>query len=1507
MMTSRSRGPFFSLLLLLLLGLCAPGALAADNLSPTKSPNPAQLPGGVCGDGVLDATEQCDDHNTAGGDGCGPGCTFEVCGNGILDYGEICDDGNTADFDGCPHNCVPTACPGAGAPAPAPPPVIVPTCGNLTLEPPEQCDDGNLVSGDGCRSNCTTECCGDGVHDGLEACDDGNTASGDGCSATCKLESCGNGILDPFEPCDDGNTSNNDNCLNDCRVAACGDGFTDQAAPGIETCDDGNASFGDGCRPNCTRELCGDGIVDPQEACDDGNTAGGDGCSPTCKLEACGNGIVDVGEQCDDGNTAGGDGCSPTCKVEGCGNGVVDPGEACDDGNAAIGDGCRPNCTAEVCGDGIVDPQEACDDGNPVSGDGCSSSCSLDGCAADSRLCNDGNPCTADHCVLGSCTHTNNTERCDDGDACTVGDHCDGGSCSGGPDKDCDDGTDCTVDDCNPASGCVHTPVTGACCGNGFIEAGETCDDGNNLPDDGCNPDCTDFVGSPKCVTQSVNPNTLEAGVSVACNSSGITTSNQWLRRFRLYDDYAIQGVFCANTLHYGIQEAVGGVNVTINVYCIPSLIQTPGLVFYANLSLKGSVSFVQADGTLYTTQAAVGGCCNGATEDMVVEVATEDCEATGECTSFIIGANDDGQIGPSYIAATPCGVPTPTDLALLGFPNDHVLMSLCGEAADAGPSCDCCVPDPAGAAGCNKPACQNAVCAIDPFCCSVSWDLVCAGEANTLCACCGGGGIGGNDCDCCDPDPSGAAGCDDATCQNTVCAVDPFCCSVAWDSICAGEANSMCACCASGGVGIGTGTGDGTGGTGCDCCEPDPAGATGCDNPRCQSAVCGVDPFCCSVAWDSICAGEAASQCTCCGAGGAGTGTGGDGGGGCDCCVPDPGGAPGCGDPTCQNLVCSTDPFCCSVAWDSICAGEAATLCACCAGGGTGTGTGGAGCDCCEPDPAGEPGCNNATCQRTVCAVDPFCCSTWWDTICAGEANSLCACCSAGGTGTGGGGCDCCVPDPGGATGCNDATCQGIVCSADPFCCSVAWDSICAGEAKSLCACCSGGGPGCGDGAVDPGERCDDGNTSNNDNCTNECKNAFCGDGFIDQASPGIELCDDGNSSNDDNCTNACKNSKCGDGFLDQAAPGIEECDDGNVTAGDSCGPTCKVEGCGNAFLDPGEKCDPPTTTAPTCCIDHAGPGCSDPSCQSKVCAVYPQCCSGDWTELCSNYARYEKCVATCSGCRDDCTYCGDGVIQPSEQCDDGSTAPWDYCRSNCVDSANCGDCILQSPETCDPPNEHGCNCCTVHESAGCFDLNCSGAVCAIDPSCCSTTWNAACVALASQRAECVPCCLGLCRYDCSWCGDGVLNVGEQCDDGNQINGDGCDACKPTPTNPGVPTSEDFDGDGMPNAVDNCPLTYNPGNGLARFDEVLRALNHQTFGWISPQSVIWVSGSLDHVRDYVTLGSVEVELATTITAQETPEVGHGSYWLVRPNCPNATWWSGGASEVPGARDAALP
>ncbi|NVB78110.1 MAG: DUF4215 domain-containing protein [Kofleriaceae bacterium] len=103
--------------------------------------------------GHSDLTEALDDYNSGNtgpghcdneepcGDGDCGGCEPPVCGNGVVEDGETCDDGNTWGGDGCSSSCQPES-----------------RCGNGIVEDGETCDDGNTWSGDGCSSMCTCEC-----------------------------------------------------------------------------------------------------------------------------------------------------------------------------------------------------------------------------------------------------------------------------------------------------------------------------------------------------------------------------------------------------------------------------------------------------------------------------------------------------------------------------------------------------------------------------------------------------------------------------------------------------------------------------------------------------------------------------------------------------------------------------------------------------------------------------------------------------------------------------------------------------------------------------------------------------------------------------------------------------------------------------------------------------------------------------------------------------------------------------------------------------------------------------------------------------------------------------------------------------------------------------------------------------------------------------------------------------------------------------------------------------
>ncbi|GMU00983.1 hypothetical protein KH5H1_51030 [Corallococcus caeni] len=78
-------------------------------LSSFKLANQAGVCTSACGDGTLDAGEECDDGTNHGGYGkCAPGCLLGVrCGDGVVqfDQSEDCDDGNTVSGDGCGSTC----------------------------------------------------------------------------------------------------------------------------------------------------------------------------------------------------------------------------------------------------------------------------------------------------------------------------------------------------------------------------------------------------------------------------------------------------------------------------------------------------------------------------------------------------------------------------------------------------------------------------------------------------------------------------------------------------------------------------------------------------------------------------------------------------------------------------------------------------------------------------------------------------------------------------------------------------------------------------------------------------------------------------------------------------------------------------------------------------------------------------------------------------------------------------------------------------------------------------------------------------------------------------------------------------------------------------------------------------------------------------------------------------------------------------------------------------------
>jgi hypothetical protein len=434
--------------------------------------------------------------------------------------------------------------------------------------------------------------------------------------------------------------------------------------------------------------------------------------------------------------------------------------------------------------------------------------------------------------------------------------------------------------------------------------------------------------------------------------------------------------------------------------------------------------------------------------------------------------------------------------------------------------------------------------------------------------------------------------------------------------------------------VGCGDGTCDAGGGENCSTCASDCActagnvclnGAcapqdccasqgsiAGCDsNLPCETCVCADDAFCCNSAWDSVCAGIATGACFAeCG------------------CEPPP-----CGDGTCDGGAgedCSTCAADCACAAGESCSAGVCTV-----------------ADCCEPQTSG--GCpSDPICEDCVCFEDSFCCSTTWDSICAGIAQNECFA-------------DCgCPPPP-----CGDGTCDaagGETCSTCVADCACAVGNVCT---AGVCGPAPQCGPGpftqlaCGQpingttigGATNiPSYNCQTWNESgpeviyqfvapSNGSYTFSLSNLGLEDLDIFVLSPtcGSTSCiASGNSSATFTGTAGTTYFIAVDGFGGDAGPF-------------TLTPSCPLVGCGNGTCDAagGENCSNCaadcgcvggsctagvcTPFSGGCCASKGTPGCENAACTACVCAADSFCCNTAWDSSCASRASTGSCSGSC------------------------------------------------------------------------------------------------------------------------------------------------------------------------------------------------------------------------------------------------------------------------------------
>ena len=146
------------------------------------------IPG--CG-GPCETAVDCDDGNNCTEDVCQggacqnnpiPGCGAPICGNGVIEVGETCDDGNTNNGDGCSNTCQTEG-------------------GGCVID--AQCNDNNSCTMDLCVAGAcvfSAQANGSACNDG-NACTTGDTCVDGACTGGAPV-SCNDGLVCTIDTCD---------------------------------------------------------------------------------------------------------------------------------------------------------------------------------------------------------------------------------------------------------------------------------------------------------------------------------------------------------------------------------------------------------------------------------------------------------------------------------------------------------------------------------------------------------------------------------------------------------------------------------------------------------------------------------------------------------------------------------------------------------------------------------------------------------------------------------------------------------------------------------------------------------------------------------------------------------------------------------------------------------------------------------------------------------------------------------------------------------------------------------------------------------------------------------------------------------------------------------------------------------------------------------------------------------------------------------------------------------
>ena len=193
----------------------------------------------------------------------------------------------------------------------------------------------------------------------------------------------------------------------------------------------------------------------------------------------------------------------------------------------------------------------------------------------------------------------------------------------------------------------------------------------------------------------------------------------------------------------------------------------------------------------------------------------------------------------------------------------------------------------------------------------------------------------------------------------------------------------------------------------------------------------------------------------------------------------------------------------------------------------------------------------------------------------------------------------------------------------------------------------------------------------------------------------------------------------------------------------------------CGNGFVEAAETCEGnplPEGCNATTCTPEDGWMCDEPPAGSGDESGGGETGAPMWTSTCER-------IDTCA----------DGVVDPGEQCDDGNMDGNDGCTM----------CMVDPEYACFPDEEDGSSVCRTCGD-GWVDTNLLGEECDPGEDLGNQVWGCPeCVILDGWACEGQPSLCG------PICGDGIwidrslpgvtIGIGEECDDGNLQDGDGC------------------------------------------------------------------------------------------------------------------------------------